>query len=85
MLYTKQQVEVMLVAARLFKTPFNEIIDEQTPVYLPDEDEINDAAYDEVGPDNMDHFKEGGAWVNDIIAARANRVDENIKERYNSI
>lgn len=78
MLYTKQQVETMLKTARTTNESFEDIIDEMDPVYLIDEDSINDAGYDEVGPDDMEIFKQGGEWVNGIMRARINRADESL-------
>lgn len=79
MLYTKEQVEMMLELARTTTTPTDEIMDMMTPVYLVDEDSINDTGYDEVGPDNMDYFKQGGEWVNSIMERRMMVANEDME------
>ena len=76
MLYTKEQVEMMLQSARTTTESFETIMDEMEPVYLPDEDEVNDAGYDEAGPDLMETFKQGGEWVRSIVESRYDRVND---------
>jgi hypothetical protein len=79
MLYTKQQVEVMLDMARTQDTSVEEIISSMPSVQIPEDDEINDVAYDTTDTQEaFKGFKEGGEYVADLIIRRATRVNNEL-------
>ncbi len=85
MLYTKEQVEQLMETARQYATPIDEIISKVTPVYLPDADNINDIAFDQVDADNIEAFKKGGEFVKMVTYARATRVNNEIDSWANKV
>jgi hypothetical protein len=76
MLYTKEQIEMMLDIKKLTSLDNEEIISQMIPINLPEEDDEGmDAAYDNTSShDEYDGFVKGVEWANQVITDRAERA-----------